>query len=166
MSTSLAEQTDVNGGITIRAATPSDLDVILHHRKQMFIDMGHGDDEKMEASERTSREFFAQALAEGRYKGWLAQQSDGRIISGGGIVISTRPSHPAHPSLRRADILNMYTEPPFRRRGIARQLMLAMIAWCRQEGFEWVTLHASNDGRKLYESLGFKQTSEMRLELR
>lgn len=157
---------DIVGELTIREATSSDLDVILHHRKQMFIDMGHRDDEKMAASMRTSSEFFALALAEGRYKGWLAQQSDGRIVAGGGIVISTRPSHPSHPGLRRADILNMYTEPSFRRRGIARQLILVMIAWCRQEGFEWVTLHASNDGRRLYESLGFKQTTEMRLDLK
>jgi len=156
---------DTTNNFTIRVAASSDLDVILHHRRQMFIEMGHTNDEKMEASQQTSREFFTHALVEGRYRGWLTEDSNGNVIAGGGIVILIRPSHPHHPELRRADILNIYTEPPFRRQGIARHLMLTMIDWCRKEGFSWVSLHASNDGRSLYESLGFKPTTEMRLEL-
>jgi GNAT superfamily N-acetyltransferase len=60
----------------------------------------------------------------------------------------------------------MYTEPAYRRKGIARELMKRMIDWCRQEGFGTVLLHASKDGRSLYESLGFTPTNEMRLMLR
>jgi len=40
-----------------------------------------------------------------------------------------------------------------------------MIEWCRKEGFVNVQLHASDQGRPLYESLGFKPTSEMQLKL-
>jgi GNAT superfamily N-acetyltransferase len=63
-------------------------------------------------------------------------------------------------------ILNVYTEPEWRRQGMARKLMLAMIEWCRPQGFPYVDLHASQDGRSLYEQLGFTPTSEMRLRLR
>ena len=41
-----------------------------------------------------------------------------------------------------------------------------MIAWCRREGFARVTLHASDRGRHLYESLGFEASNEMSLRLR
>jgi hypothetical protein len=41
-----------------------------------------------------------------------------------------------------------------------------MIAWCKQEGFARVSLHASEHGRPLYESLGFEDSNEMRLNLR
>jgi len=41
-----------------------------------------------------------------------------------------------------------------------------MIAWCRAQGFAGVTLHASDQGRPLYESLSFEPTTEMRLKLR
>ena len=44
--------------------------------------------------------------------------------------------------------------------------MQTMIDWCRREGFARVTLHASTDGRHLYESLGFEASNEMRLKLR
>ena len=60
----------------------------------------------------------------------------------------------------------MYTDPEFRRQGIARRLMQTMIDWCRKEGFVRVDLHASDKGRPLYESLGFEPTNEMRLNLR
>jgi hypothetical protein len=40
-----------------------------------------------------------------------------------------------------------------------------MIDWCRENGFINVGLHASDEGRPVYEQLGFKPTNEMRLEL-
>ena len=44
--------------------------------------------------------------------------------------------------------------------------METMIAWCKGKSFARVTLHASEDGRHLYESLGFEPTNEMSLQLR
>jgi GNAT superfamily N-acetyltransferase len=67
--------------------------------------------------------------------------------------------------MRRAYILNVYTEPGYRGRGIARQVVSAIGEWCRQEGFCSVALHASSMGRPIYEAMGFKPTNEMRLEL-
>ena len=61
-------------------------------------------------------------------------------------------------------VLNLYVERDQRRRGVARELMKAMIVWCRDNGFSSVGLHASDEGRPLYEQLGFKATNEMRLD--
>ena len=60
-------------------------------------------------------------------------------------------------------ILNVYTEPEFRKRGIARQVMVTILKWLKQRGFRGVNLHASAEGRPLYEELGFEATNEMRL---
>jgi GNAT superfamily N-acetyltransferase len=99
------------------------------------------------------------------YRGFLAANQTGEVIGCGGIVISPWPGTLGQGSPRRAMILNMYVEAGYRRRGVARALMQVMIAWCRENGFAHVGLHASDDGRPLYEKLGFKPTSEMRLEL-
>ena len=61
-----------------------------------------------------------------------------------------------------ANILNVYTLPENRRMGLARKQMQASLAWCSQHGVRAVILHASDDGRRLYESLGFKSTNELR----
>jgi GNAT superfamily N-acetyltransferase len=152
--------------ITLREAGPADLAVIVHHRRAMFEDMGQKDDAALEAMERSSRPFFAQALAEGWYRAWLAQNAGGEVVAGGGILILPWPSHPRDSQTRRPMIVNVYTEPAYRRLGLARRLMVAMLDWLRQEGYGTVTLHASDYGRSLYESLGFQATNEMRLQLK
>jgi ribosomal protein S18 acetylase RimI-like enzyme len=62
----------------------------------------------------------------------------------------------------QAIALNVYTEPSFRRRGLARRLMHQVLSRSRAEGLERLVLHAAPDGRRLYEQLGFAPTNEMR----
>jgi len=63
---------------------------------------------------------------------------------------------------RQGVILNVFTEPEWRRRGIAALLMKTIIEWSREQCLEELVLHASDDGRALYEQLGFVSTNEMR----
>ena len=56
-------------------------------------------------------------------------------------------------------------DPAWRRRGLARRLMEAALVWCGEHGIRAVILHSSDDGRALYEKLGFQPTNEMRLLL-
>ena len=150
---------------TLREATVVDLEIILHHRRSMFLDMGHRDEAAVEAMLTTSRPFFSERLADGRYRAWLVENSLHQVVSGGGVNIFDFPSSVTDPSSRRAIIVNMYTERPYRRKGIARKLMETMIVWCREQGLGSVLLHASEEGRPLYQQLGFKATNEMRLML-
>ena len=150
---------------TIRTASTSDLDSVIRHRCEMFRAMGYTDQAALDRMAATCRPYFAFALADGSYRGWLAVSADGAVIGGGGVVVLPWPSNPRDSRTRRAMILNMYVEPELRHRGIARALMQTMIDWCRAERFTTVELHASDDGRPLYELMGFKPTNEMRLVL-
>jgi len=87
------------------------------------------------------------------------------VVAGGGIIVLTYHSSPRDPKPQRAWIVNMYTEREYRRQGLARRLMEEMIRWCRAQRMTTVYLHASDEGRALYESLGFTPTNEMRLPL-
>lgn len=155
------------GGVeySLRTATVADLPTIMRHRRRMFSDMGFRDDASLDAMEATSAPYIRAGLESGRYRGWLLECAR-EVVAGGGVALLEYPSSPRDPSLRRAYILNMYTEPAHRRRGFARVIVETMIRWCSEEGFAWVSLHASDEGRHLYESLGFKPTNEMRLPLR
>lgn len=150
--------------VRIREATSSDIPILLRHRRLMWWDMGRRDETALGVMGKAATEYFTQALPQGSYRGFLAIDPSGEVIGGGGIVISPWPSvlGQAHP--RRAMILNLYVEREHRRQGVANVLMKRMIAWCRQNGFCNVALHASEDGRALYERLGFRPTNEMRLD--
>jgi GNAT superfamily N-acetyltransferase len=63
---------------------------------------------------------------------------------------------------RQAVVINVYTEPAYRRRGLARALMHEVLAWARDTRLESLVLHAAPAGRALYEALGFASTTEMR----
>jgi len=152
--------------LDFRTATPDDCAVILHHRRSMFEDMQEGTAEDLDRMIEATAPWLAQALADGSYRGWLARDLHGKVVAGGGILVSSWPAGPRDPLTRRAIILNVYAEPEVRRQGLARSLMLLMIQWLKDQGFSSVALHASDAGRRLYETLGFQPTNEMRLALK
>ena len=150
---------------TVRAASVEDINLLVRHRRMMWWDMGRRDGEALKLMEEAAHEYFTVAVAEGSYRGFLAVAASGEVVGGAGIVLSAWPGILGQRSPRRATILNMYVEREYRRRGIARALMMKMISWCRENRFMSVGLHASDQGRSLYEQLGFKPTNEMRLDL-
>lgn len=161
----------MSDGIRIREATLDDLEVILRHRRQMFYDMGLTDPADLDAMQSACEPFFRQAIGNGSYRGWLAlvepvTEAIGRIVGGGGVWLAPWPPHPRGPMPFRPYILNMFTEPEYRRQGVGRRLLEVILDWCRAQGFHWVSLHASEQGRPLYASLGFQASSEMRLHLK
>jgi GNAT superfamily N-acetyltransferase len=151
--------------ILIRSASPADIPEILRQRRRMYEDMHYIGAQTLDAMASLSSAYLKTAMADGSFRAWLAANGD-RVVAGSAVVISPWPAHPYDLECRRATILNVYTDPEYRRRGIARTLMQTIIDWCRREGFPRVTLHASDDGRHLCESLGFEPSNEMRLNLR
>ena len=111
-------------------------------------------------------------LERGDYVGWLASsdKEPGQIVAGAGVQLRGVQAHPQPNadgkidivSGRQAIIQNVYTEPDWRRRGLATLLIKRIIDWARQERIDSLVLHASDEGRALYERLGFIATTEMR----
>lgn len=151
--------------ITIREALPEDIPEILRQRRAMYEDMNYKDAGALDAMAKLSAEWLANHIADGSFRAWLACDAD-CPVAGGAVIITPWLAHPYDLECRRATLLNVYTNPEYRRRGIARKIMQTMIDWCKREGLARVTLHASEDGRHLYESLGFEASNEMRLKLR
>ena len=114
----------------------------------------------------------ARATATGEYVGWLASAKDtlDKIIAGAGAQLRHVLPHPltspkgdaAISEGRHAIILNVFTEPEWRRRGVAALLIQHIIDWSREQRLDRLVLHASDEGRALYERLGFIATNEMK----
>lgn len=148
----------------IRAAELVDAPVIVEHRRAMFADMGHRDEAALTAMSRDFEPWLRRKMASGEYMAWFAEADTG-VVAGAGVWLMDWPPHISGGSAPRANLLNVYTAPEWRRRGVARELVNIAIAWCRERGVAIVILHASEEGRPLYEALGFVRTNEMRLML-
>jgi GNAT superfamily N-acetyltransferase len=155
--------------IDIRRASEADANVIAEHRVVMFRDMARLDPSRegqlLEAATHRIRE----AITTGEYVGWLAYLPDEphRIIGGCGVQLRRLFPRPDESGQRVLDgregiILNVYVERAFRRRGLGRRLMEEILAWVPGTDIARLVLHASDDGLKLYESMGFVPTNEMR----
>jgi GNAT superfamily N-acetyltransferase len=132
----------------------------------MFEAMGYQDPKILAASDAASATYFATAIPAGTFHGWLAVTSTGLAVASGGVVIDQHPPGPANLSGQIGYIMNLVTNPRYRRQGIARRMMETMLEWLAQQGVQRVTLHATEVGRSLYEELGFVPSNEMQLDSR
>jgi len=150
-------------GFAIRPATIADLEFLVLHRREMFRDMGYSDETVLNAMSERFRAWLLDHMNAGDYFAWLVCASDGAVVAGAGLWLMDWLPHMVGRGARRGNIVNVYTDPKFRRRGLARHVMEHILAWCRENGIDTVILHASPSGRSLYESMGFEPTNEMRL---
>jgi GNAT superfamily N-acetyltransferase len=156
----------MNKSLAIRRATPDDVDAIAEHRARMFQDAGRLDDDRAAAMIELLKPIMRPMLASGEYLGWLVVAKDGAIIGGAGVQMRNLLPRPETDVAREALVVNVYVEPEYRRQGLARRLMEAVLAWSREQGVERVSLHASTMGQPLYETLGFARSNEFVLYLR
>lgn len=80
---------------------------------------------------------------------------DGEVVASATTALFVRPPYPGNLAGREGYLLNMYTLPAHRRQGLAGALLdqMADYAVAQQLGRVW--LHASDEGRPLYERIGF-----------
>jgi GNAT superfamily N-acetyltransferase len=147
--------------VTIRQATIADLSLLLQYRRAMAEEMDGTDEIAVNRMLAALEPYLRSAIPEGRWHAWIAEPGGCGSVE----IVQWVPGR-QDPAPRRAWIHSVYIEPSLRFRGIGRQLTQTIISWCRGQGFEWIYLHASEQGRPLYESLGFMPGSEMRLKLK
>jgi GNAT superfamily N-acetyltransferase len=56
--------------------------------------------------------------------------------------------------------MNMYTQPNYRKQGIAMYLFAQMIAEAKRLGYQKLCLHATEKGKPLYRKYGFRGTND------
>jgi GNAT superfamily N-acetyltransferase len=144
----------------VRPATLTDLPLLLQYRRAMAQEMEDADEAALNRMMTALEPYLRAAIPEGRWHAWIAEPGGCGSVE----LVQWVPGR-LDPTPRRAWIHSVYIEPAFRRRGIGRRLTETIVAWCREQGFQWIYLHASEQGRPLYESLGFESSTEMRLKL-
>ena len=153
--------------LTLRVATVDDIPVLVSHRRRMFEDMAalrgeQHDRAGLETMEAEYATLLREEIPAGSTRAWVIDR-DGKIAASGALKITDWLPRPDGKRRGLVYVHSVYCAPEYRRRGLARRILQAMIAYCRDNGWPRLNLHASDMGRGLYEELGFKPTNEMRL---
>jgi ribosomal protein S18 acetylase RimI-like enzyme len=100
--------------------------------------------------------FFEKHLTTVEVVGIVVDAPDGHGLAASGVIeFSQSIPSPRVPSGRQGYISTISTDPRWRRRGFAAAVMAELLSHARRRGVDVVDLHATDEGRPLYERLGF-----------
>lgn len=151
--------------IRLRRVRISDLDLLVRHRRKMWEDIGDEDPQSLDKADLAYKKWVSTRLKNKTFLGWLATADDEAVAGTGCIWLQPVQPRPGNRRKFQPYLLSMYTEPAYRGRGVATEIVRAAIKWAKQNDFSGMRLHASGMGRGVYQKLGFKRTWEMRIKL-
>lgn len=153
----------MDGIVYYRRATSEDAAALAALRMPFLAEVsGAGDDPALLES---IREYFASAIPVEGIIVFVAV-ADSQIIATSGLIFHVHAPSNRNPSGREAYIMNMYTLPERRKRGIAARLLQMLIDHAHQHDCAKISLHVMPKGRSIYERAGFRSIeTEMRLDL-
>ncbi len=160
----LAVQECINMELTYKIAALEDIEVLTSARIEVLRAANKLDDSvDMSEVERESYQYYKEALADGSHIAILVYDGHKLVGAGGVSFYKVMPTY-HNPSGRKAYIMNMYTKPDYRRKGIAYHTLDLLVNISRECGIDHITLEATDLGRPLYEKYGFvKMNDEMEL---
>ncbi|MGZ0149995.1 GNAT family N-acetyltransferase [Kribbella sp. WER1] len=115
-----------------------------------------------------AREWFAGQLASPEtFAAYVVEDSNAGVVAGAAGNVHAHPPGPRDASTVRGHLYNVSTHPDFRRRGLAKACVAALVDWFRDEtAVGQIELHATDDGIDLYRGLGFIETTYPTLRFR
>lgn len=141
--------------IEYRKADISDIDILTASRVTVLrAANGLDDSADMSAVERSSRKYYRRALADGTHTAYLVYDGE-KLVGTGGVSYYTVMPTCDDPTGKKAYIMNMYTAPEYRRKGIAIRTLGLLVQDARSRGVTFISLEATQAGRPMYERYGF-----------
>ena len=139
--------------ITYRKLTKDNLDAFIRMRIAQLREEGAKEDIDLRPA---LTDYYVRHLADGTFVSWLAVNG-GRIVGTCGMSFVEKPPYFGCPNGKIGLLSSMYTDPAYRRRGIARELLRRVTEEARAFGCGAVQITASDMGVLLYTDFGFRK---------
>lgn len=137
--------------ITYKKLTEKELDTFITMRITQLREEGAKEDIDLFPN---LKDYYKKHMADGTFVSWLAMDGD-KIIGTSGMSFVERPPIFSCPSGKLGILSSMYTNPNYRRMGIAKELLDKVVNEARNYGCGAVHITASDMGVKLYTAYGF-----------
>lgn len=147
-----------------KKATIKDIDVLTRTRIIVLRAANNlSADTNMSEVQKQSYEYYLKALKNNTHIAYLVFNENSIVGSGGISFFQVMPTY-HNPSGYKAYIMNMYTHPDYRRRGIAYKMLDILVNEAKSKGINAISLETTEMGRPVYEKYGFVQMkNEMEL---
>ena len=139
--------------IFYRKLTEKDLDVFIRMRITQLREEGATEDVDLVPP---LVDYYHRQLADGTFVSWLALDGE-KIVGTSGMSFVEKPPYFSCPSGWIGLLSSMYTDPEYRRMGIAKELLRRVTEEARAYGCGCVQITASDMGVLLYTDFGFKK---------
>ncbi|WP_346654848.1 GNAT family N-acetyltransferase [Cytobacillus firmus] len=142
------------------------IDTIINLRLALLKELDElSSPQEEQLMETATRQYLQKALSNNQFISYMAE-INGEPVGISGMVLFKRPPYLENLKGIEAYILNMYTIPEYRGKGLAKHLLEHCINECKRSGVKRIWLHASEEGKPLYKKMGFtNKESEMELFL-
>ena len=137
--------------IVYRKLTENDLDTFIRMRIAQLREEGATEDLDLVPA---LTDFYHRHMSDGTFVSWLATDGD-RIVGTSGMSFVEKPPYFSNPTGKIGLLSSMYTDPDYRRRGIAKELLRRVTEEARAYGCGAVQITASDMGMLLYSDFGF-----------
>ncbi len=137
--------------IKYRRLTSDDLDRFIAMRINQLREEGAEEDADLRP---TLLDYYTRHMADGTFVSWLAVDGE-KIVGTSGMSFVEKPPYFGCPSGKMGLLSSMYTDPEYRRQGIARELLSRVVGEARRYGCGTVQITASDMGVLLYTDFGF-----------
>jgi len=147
-----------------KKATLADLELLTETRICVLRAANKlADDVDMSEVREQSYEYYKKALNDDTHVAYLVFDNEKFVGAGGVSFYRVMPTF-HNPSGWKAYIMNMYTDPDYRRQGIAYKMLDLLVDEAKERGIRAISLEATAAGRPLYEKYGFvRMADEMEL---
>ena len=139
----------------IRQATADDIDGLIQLRIDYLAAQFKDISETIEQICAQLKDYFEEHLSRDFFA-FLAKEN-GRTIGCLFLVVQEKPANPRFPGGRTGLLLNVFTYPAYRRRGVAGSLLSTAIEEAKKIGLSYIELTATEAGVPLYEKFGFEK---------
>lgn len=153
--------------IVYRRGTLDDTQALVDLRVRFLNELlNHSENNETRVVRKSLLEYFTEAIPSRDFVAWVAEYG-GKIVATSGMVVWRIPArYGAVESGKLGYLLNFYTIPEARGKGIATRLLNELIREARSLGLRYVHLHASKDGEPIYRKAGFVEPKMPELVLR
>jgi len=153
--------------IVYRRASINDVPVLVDYRIRFLNELlNHLENDETSVVRKSLLEYFTKAISSNDFVAWVAEY-EGKMIATAGMVVWQKPAkYGGVESGKLGYLLNFYTVPEARRKGICTQLLNELIKEAKLVGLKYLHLHASEEGINLYRKAGFVEPDRPELELR